>query len=75
MKGTRAPWRSGGFQSWSKGKYKISLEHHVLPENRELLKKKKKKKGWGLIKDIGALSGQSWNDRSNKIMIVLDYKP
>lgn len=44
MKGTRAPWRSGGFQSWSKGKYKISLEHHVLPENRELLKKKKKKK-------------------------------
>ena len=55
------------------GKYKISLEHHLLPENRELLKKKKK--GWGLIKDIGALSGQSWNDQSNKIIIVLDYKP
>ena len=54
------------------GKYKISLDHHLLPENRELLKKKK---GRGLIKDIGALSGQSWNDRSNKIMIVLDYKP
>lgn len=56
-----------------KGKYKMSLEHLVVLESNEVLKKKKQKKmsGPGQMDTEGILketpSGQSRNNLSNKM--------
>lgn len=56
---------------------KVSLEHLVVPESQEVLKKH----GTGEKENIGvqpesSLSGQKWNSLNKKIKnIVLDYNP
>lgn len=43
IEGTKAPWKNGWFQRWGRKKYKISLKHLVVSENKEAFDK-----GWGI---------------------------
>ena len=76
IKQSRVPQRNGLLQGWHKKKHKMSSDHLIVPESKEMLRKKdqeekekkekKRKKRRGQIKGHRSLPerilyGQSWN--------------
>lgn len=75
MKEARIPWESGRKVVSSgpgEGKYKMSLEHLVVPEGKEVLKKRGQLAKMTTCRPAGVPNGQRWDSVSSKV-IKPDY--